>query len=488
MRCEVLSGRSTASAHRKLHAVPRAGTIARRTLGLVAGVMLLVPVASAQAWHFDPPRPPVLQSAPGTVQPALASPSSQPSSATNPPLAPSGLPLKWCGVPQPAGRLSARATPAFQLVYAHPADQPDHFWRFANLLQGDVSYIDRFIAAESARTKQLRFVMHTSCGPQFVSLIDWQMPRPRLGYIDTASGGFPKYVQFDQDAVDTFGRAAGVDTLIYIDGLVSNPAGTIDTYGGIAEGLDIGDTSHGAQNSNNQGGQFAYEFGVVGGTPPPGGQAFDPAGFLHEASHAIGAVSLDAPNSTGADHCNVTQDVMCYADGGPMGQAGDLRAGCAPRDDVMAQPYDCTGQTYFNPKPAPGSYLATHWNLYDSAFMAPCGENEIGCGTAQTPIRVSARTRAGTLTLSAVTLSNRTVRIATRLSGRLTGARATICLSSDALVVHRSVCGRRASRRRSGPSARIAPANGEGWRTVKATARITQHGRAHTIHVTVRLP
>jgi hypothetical protein len=47
---------------------------------------------------------------------------------------------------------------------------------------------------------------------------------------------------------------------------------------------------------------------------------------------------------------------------------------------VIAQSYDCGRDDYFNPAPAPGSYLATHWNTYDSAFLAPCAEIVPACG------------------------------------------------------------------------------------------------------------
>ena len=53
---------------------------------------------------------------------------------------------------------------------------------------------------------------------------------------------------------------------------------------------------------------------------------------------------------------------------------------CAGLPGAIPQNYDCGRDDYFNPAPAAGSYLATHWNTYDSAFLAPCGEIAPACG------------------------------------------------------------------------------------------------------------
>ena len=39
--------------------------------------------------------------------------------------------------------------------------------------------------------------------------------------------------------------------------------------------------------------------------------------------------------------------------------------------------------TTSTPRRAAGSYLATHWNTYDNAFLAPCGEVAPACGGGQ---------------------------------------------------------------------------------------------------------
>jgi len=70
-------------------------------------------------------------------------------------------------------------------------------------------------------------------------------------------------------------------------------------------------------------------------------------------------------------HCWQGADVMCYLE--DSGAAHAMTQDCAALPGAIPQNYDCGRDDYFSPSPAPGSYLATHWNTYDSAFLAPCG-------------------------------------------------------------------------------------------------------------------
>jgi hypothetical protein len=455
-------------------AAPRAAQPVARTATLPAG-----PVASPpRRWHFDPTRTlRIARHARARVHAAVDG--LTPQSRAQAPLPPAGLPITWCGQARPAGQLTASTTPAFQLVYAHPADQPDHFAWYANLLQADASYIDRFIAVESGGTEFMRFAMGTSCGPQYVSLIDWAMPQPDSAYTTAADPGSVNFDALDSDAIATFGRHAGVNTLIFADGLVDRPGWDGDTYGGAAEGLGVGDARPGPENINNAGGQFSFLFGLLGGHPIPGDEAVDPPTLLHEASHAIGAVGPGAPNSTGAGHCYDINDIMCYADGGPQGQNTNLQSVCGPRNDVMQAPYDCTGTNYYNPAPAPGSYLATHWNLYNSDFMAPCTANPTACGAAAQPPIVHTTTSGRTrLTVTATTLPSGSVATVAAISGLPAHTRTTVCLRSPAFYPNQPRCGSTSARTdASVTAATLYRADGEGWRDITATARTVRRHR-----------
>jgi hypothetical protein len=83
----------------------------------------------------------------------------------------------------------------------------------------------------------------------------------------------------------------------------------------------------------------------------------------HELVHTLGGVNLNAPHATPLGHCTDDGDVMCYEDT-PLTRLQDV---CPPEGDALL---DCNGDDYFHPHPAAGSYLATHWNVADSSFLA----------------------------------------------------------------------------------------------------------------------
>lgn len=112
------------------------------------------------------------------------------------------------------------------------------------------------------------------------------------------------------------------------------------------------DDRPGSENWNNQGPSYARSDRGCWGYAE-----------VHEIAHNLGAVQLSAPNSTGALHSRDEHDVMSYADGGPKGQMVVL---CP--EPVGEDRLDCRGDDYFSP--APSGYLASHWNVASSAWLA----------------------------------------------------------------------------------------------------------------------
>src|SRR4051794_13453831 len=292
-----------------------------------------------------------------------------------------GLPSPWCGDETPVDDTAHAATPPgqpqFKVVYAYAADRPDRFAGWKDALQANVAVIDRFLSAQDGGTKALRFDMGTRCGPQYVDIEVVQLPGPRSSYADN----FNSIVGAVNRAL---GPAAGPrDAIVLADGL----SGGSQEYGLGQTIMGASGEASGAANVHNRGGLTSMLFSRDGAAAPgAASRGWWPEGMLHEMTHNLGAVQWHAPHSTEPPgqtlpqygHCWQGADVMCYVEDG--GAAHPMVQDCAGLPGAIPQSYDCGRDDYFNPAPAPGSYLATHWNTYDSVFLAPCGTIAPACG------------------------------------------------------------------------------------------------------------
>src|SRR5581483_2017258 len=161
------------------------------------------------------------------------------------------------------------------------------------------------------------------------------------------------------------------DVLIFADGTGFDNDGNPLVFGG--QGTLVRDEEPGITNVTNAGGMTAILYIPGTGADLWGGDGsltYPVQAGLHEMSHNLGAVQLGTPHSTGAGHCWDSYDVMCYDDGGAKIPAGTYADGASHPCPRGAGPdaYDCGGDDYFNPSPAAGSYLASHWNVYNSVF------------------------------------------------------------------------------------------------------------------------
>lgn len=285
-----------------------------------------------------------------------------------------GLPSSWCG--DAAARdqnVNSRTptAPSVKLVYAYPADRENRTDLFAGLMQRAAREIDLFMARESGGRKTIRFDLGSTCGWGYLDIASVPLSRPRADYV-TSDG--PASAEIRREVQDALGRSAGPRKyLVYVDNLLDGAS-----YGE-AEGVFEGGDWRGEDNPANEGGAFGYVWGEDAVVPSLEDLTHT---VLHEVAHTLGAVQVSAPDSTGLAHCRDEADVMCYADGGPN---GGVFSACAPTDGVISERFDCNKDDYFNPRPPRGSYLAKHWNVYDSVFLVPCRRAARACG--RPPVR-----------------------------------------------------------------------------------------------------
>jgi hypothetical protein len=110
-----------------------------------------------------------------------------------------------------------------------------------------------------------------------------------------------------------------------------------------------------AANQSNEGPSFAFVY------EPTAAGFCDWASVLHEMLHTLGAVQDSAPHSTGSGHCTDGNDVMCRGAAVPAARGSGA---------CEAMTLDCGADDYFSARAPRGSYLATHWNVASSYWLA----------------------------------------------------------------------------------------------------------------------
>ncbi len=270
------------------------------------------------------------------------------------------LAATWCGTETDADRANPlNSAPQIKVVYAHPSDVPSRLGQYGDLIQSSVRTAAEVIEARAGGSRTLRLDVGSSCGTQYLDIASVELPHTQDWY-------------HQNKAVDTaairaeLGLPAGeVNLLVWADdiGVGTDPLGV---------GQTILDNRPGAQNYNAYGGRDALMIGrgktyFFDDAPA---QSWQPASVaLHEVTHTLGAVQNGAPHSSKAGHCTDEWDIMCYADGSASNaiDGSALTFPCAGSE--AAEVYDCGGDDYFNVSPAPGSWLASHWNVAFSPFL-----------------------------------------------------------------------------------------------------------------------
>lgn len=234
-----------------------------------------------------------------------------------------------------------------QVLYAHKAGQ-SRFAQVKPLLLQEIRFMDDAFALSSASingVKRVRWLADAQCVPIVGSV---QLP-------DAAFTGMGE----TRTALEAAGYLTGTRrVLVYAD----TPMGGMGNRCGAAE---MHQTSVKANNPNNAGALLARVDAACWITGDPANASTHATSpyhsiGLHELTHSLGAVVLDAPHHDGTSHCTDGADTLCYN--------VDPASGCTDWWQL-----DCNRDDYFNANPQPGNYLATHWNTADSIFLTNTG-------------------------------------------------------------------------------------------------------------------
>ena len=228
-----------------------------------------------------------------------------------------------------------------QVIYARASNVADRYAEFASSLVQWTAAVDTVVSASAAMTGGTRHV-------RFVTDPDCNLAIDR---VELSSTG-------DDNLSNTISelRSKGYDRtdrkyLVYTDANV---------YCGIAQVYldDSADPTPGA-NANNG------HLKVPGTVARVDNACWGMANSVeaHEVMHNLGGVQDSAPHATTNLHCTDDSDRMCYVDA-----AGVTMTQSCPTSHENR--FDCNNDDYFSTNPPLLSYLATHWNSANSAFLA----------------------------------------------------------------------------------------------------------------------
>ncbi len=229
--------------------------------------------------------------------------------------------------------------PRVQLVYARAAGVADRYATMLPSFREWAARIDDIVsssAAETGGSRHVRYVHDASCQPTV------------LNVTLTAAGDDNLAKTIDELRAQGHNRADR-KYLVWADATV---------YCGIAQVYT--DDRPGPENYNNGPSNIAGMVARVDSGCWGSSNLIE----AHELVHTLGSVQPGAPNATTQGHCSDEYDRMCYSDA----QGVNMRIVCP--STAYENRLDCNGDDYFSTSPAPGSWLATHWNTADSAFLA----------------------------------------------------------------------------------------------------------------------
>ncbi|MDQ6650359.1 MAG: hypothetical protein M3Z02_09620 [Actinomycetota bacterium] len=238
-----------------------------------------------------------------------------------------------------------------QAMYARNADTPDRYSSVAAAISGSYAgQVESVFAASAAETGGVRHVRWVTGPGCALSVLNVVLP-----------AGTPTTFDATINALDAMGyNAANRKYLIWMDATALCGIATV-----------FPDDQPGQANASVGTGWARIDSGCWG--------LNNHTVEAHELMHTLGSVENTSPHNTPNGHCFDGSELMCYADG-----SGPAQQTICPTSH--ANLFDCNHDDYFSATPpAPGNYLATHWNAASSPWLSA------------TPVGTPARSNSGPL-------------------------------------------------------------------------------------------
>ena len=278
-----------------------------------------------------------------------------------------GLPASWCGTRRTTDYVDDpafdTALPQFKVVYAYPNDEPDRFDQWKDALQADVSLIGRFMGAQSGGRKAPRFDMGTDCGHEYVDVQVVELPGPRSAYVNNFNA-----IRAAVRARLTHAGGERRNVVVLGDALSGSPVGY---WSGL--GTKYTSESPLRLNPSNTGNIFSVAV-------RPRGRA----GARRRPRRLVArgdAARDDAQPRRRPDNARtpprrpllrrLRRDVLRRRR--PREPLADLRLRAHRRRHAAG--LRLRPRRLLQRRAGPGSYLATHWNVYDNVYLAGCAEH-----------------------------------------------------------------------------------------------------------------
>jgi hypothetical protein len=232
-----------------------------------------------------------------------------------------------------------------QVLYVHASDTRNRYSELMPSLQAWAGAADRVFHASAAETggrRNLRFVHDAGC-------------QPIVAEVEVSASGDSTFGTTIREVITRGHDRTDRIYLMFVD----------TTSAGICGVATMSNDDRPSEaNWHNDGPSYArVDAGCWSGSVA-----------AHELMHNLGGVQDSAPHASGAGHCVDEYDVMCYRD---SGQAPALQIACADRTRNTTR-FDCDHDDYFHTNPAPGSYLANHWNPANNRFLIARGDGPVG--------------------------------------------------------------------------------------------------------------